>query len=110
MGRLVADRITKAWGVQAVPDNRGGAGGNIGTDLCAKAPADGYTVCIMTVAQSIAPAVYSRLPFDPLKDFEYVTQIAILPSMLTVHPSLPVKNVKELVALARYEPNQLSYA
>jgi tripartite-type tricarboxylate transporter receptor subunit TctC len=110
MGRLVADRITKAWGVQAVPDNRGGAGGNIGTDLCAKAPADGYTVCIMTVAQSIAPAVYSRLPFDPLKDFEYVTQIAILPSMLTVHPSLPVKNVKELVALARSEPNQLSYA
>lgn len=110
MGRLAADRLTKAWGVQAIADNRAGAGGNIGTDLCAKSPPDGYTVCIITVAQSIAPAIYSKLPFDPMKDFNYVTLMAILPSMLTVHPSLPVKNVKELVALAKSRPGQLSYA
>ena len=110
MGRLAADRLSRAWGVQAIPDNRAGAGGNIGTDLCAKSAPDGYTVCIITVAQSIAPAIYSKLPFDPLKDFNYVTLMAILPSMLTVHPSLPVKNVKELVTLAKSRPGQLSYA
>jgi tripartite-type tricarboxylate transporter receptor subunit TctC len=110
IGRLVADVLTKAYSVQFVPDNRAGAGGNIGMELCAKAPPDGYTVCIMTVAQSIAPAVYRKLPFDPVKDFAHVTLAAQLPSMLTVHPSLPVKNVKDLVALARSKPGQMSYA
>src|SRR5687768_3887571 len=68
IGRMVADILTKHYSVQFVPDNRAGAGGNIGMDLCAKAPPDGYTVCIMTVAQSIAPAIYRKLPFDPVRD------------------------------------------
>ena len=110
MGRLAAERLSKAWGVQVVADNRAGAGGNIGTDLCAKSAPDGYTLCIITVAQSISPAIYAKLPFDPLKDFAHITLMATLPSMLTVHPALPVKSVKELIALAKAKPGQLSYA
>jgi tripartite-type tricarboxylate transporter receptor subunit TctC len=110
IGRMAADILTKAYGVQFIPDNRAGAGGNIGMEICAKSPPDGYTMCIMTVAQSIAPAIYRKLPFDPVKDFAHVTLAAQLPSMLTVHPSLPVKTVKELVALAKAKPAQMSYA
>ena len=110
IGRMVADTLTKSLGVQFIVDNRAGAGGNIGMEVCAKSPPDGYTLCIMTVAQSIAPALYRKLPFDPIKDFAHVTLMAQLPSMLTVHPSLPVKNVRELVALAKSKPGQLSYA
>jgi tripartite-type tricarboxylate transporter receptor subunit TctC len=110
MGRLAADRLSKAWGVQVIADNRPGAGGNIGTELCAKSPPDGYTICMMTVAQSISPSIYRKLGFDPIKDFAPVTLMATLPSLLTVHPALPAKNVKEFVALAKARPGQLSYA
>jgi tripartite-type tricarboxylate transporter receptor subunit TctC len=110
MGRFAADTLTKAYGVQFIADNRAGAGGNIGMELCAKSPPDGSTVCIITVAQSISPAIYRKLPFDPVKDFAHVMLMAQLPSMLTVHPSLPVKNVKELIALAKSKPGQMSYA
>ena len=110
MGRLAAQRLTEAWGVQVVADNRAGAGGNIGSELCAKSPPDGYTICMLTVAQSISPSIYPRLGFDPLKDFAPVTLMAILPSLLMVHPSLPVKNVRELVALAKAKPGILTYA
>jgi len=110
IGRMVADTLSRSFGVQYVADNRAGAGGNIGFDLCAKSPPDGYTICMMTVAQSIAPSIYKKLPFDPLKDFAPVTLMALLPSMLTTHPSLPVKNVRELVALAKSRPGQLIYA
>jgi tripartite-type tricarboxylate transporter receptor subunit TctC len=110
IGRMVADTLSKAYGVQFIPDNRAGAGGNIGMDVCAKAPPDGYTICIMTVAQSIAPAIYKKLGFDPIRDFAHVTLMAQLPSMLTVHPSLPAKTVKELVTLAKSKPGQMTYA
>jgi tripartite-type tricarboxylate transporter receptor subunit TctC len=110
MGRLAAQRLTEAWGVQVVADNRAGAGGNIGSEICAKSPPDGYTICMMTVAQSISPSIYPKLGFDPLKDFAPVTLMATLPSLLMVHPSLPVKNVKELVALAKAKPAVLTYA
>jgi tripartite-type tricarboxylate transporter receptor subunit TctC len=110
MGRFAADTLTKAYGVQFIADNRAGAGGNIGMEVCAKSPPDGQTMCIMTVAQSISPAIYRKLPFDPVKDFAHVMLLAQLPSMLTVHPSLPVKNVKDLVALAKSKPGQMSYA
>ena len=110
MGRLAAQRLPEAWGVQVVADNRAGAGGNIGSELCAKSPPDGYTICMMTVAQSISPLIYPKLGFDPLKDFAPVTLMATLPSLLMVHPSLPVKNVKELVALAKAKPATLTYA
>ena len=110
MGRLAAQRLTEAWGVQVVADNRAGAGGNIGSELCAKSPPDGYSICMMTVAHSISPSIYPKLGFDPLRDFAPVTLMATLPSLLMVHPSLPVKNVKELVALAKAKPATLTYA
>jgi tripartite-type tricarboxylate transporter receptor subunit TctC len=110
MGRTAADRLARAWNIQVVADNRAGAGGNIGTDLCAKSPPDGYTICMMTVAQTISPAIYKKLGFDPLKDFSHVTLMAMLPSMLTTHPTLPVKSVKDVIALAKTSPGQLTYA
>ncbi len=110
MGRMAADTLSKAWGAQVIADNRPGAGGNIGAELCAKSPPDGYTICMMTVAQSISPSIYSKLGFDPLKDFAHVTLMAILPSLLMVHPSVPAKNVKELIALAKARPGALNYA
>ena len=110
MGRTAADRLARAWNVQVIADNRAGAGGNIGAELCAKALPDGYTMCMMTVAQVIAPAVYKKLAFDPIRDFSPVTLMAMMPSMLTTHPALPVKTVKEVIALAKTSPGQLTYA
>ena len=110
MGRLAADHLSKAWGVQVVADNRGGAGGNIGFEQCAKTPPDGYTICMMTIAQSIAPSLYTKLGFDPLKDYSYVTLLAVLPSLLMVHPSIPAKNVREFIVLAKTRPGSLTYA
>jgi tripartite-type tricarboxylate transporter receptor subunit TctC len=110
MGRLAAERLSKAWNVQVVPDNRAGAGGNIGTELCAKSPPDGYTICMMTAAQGISPGIYRKLGFDPAKDFAHVTLMGIFPSLLTVHPALPVKTVKELIVLAKAQPGNLIYS
>lgn len=110
MGRIAGDRIARAWNIQVVADNRAGAGGNIGSELCAKALPDGYTMCMMTAAQSISPAIYTKLGFDPIKDFSHITLMAILPSMLTAHPTLPVKTVKDVIALAKTSPGQLIYA
>ena len=109
-GRMVADILSRTYNQQFVADNRGGAGGKIGTDLCAKSPPDGYTICIITVSLSIAPAVYPKLPFDPIKDFTHVTLIAKVPSVLTVHPAFPAKTVKDIIALAKARPGQLSYS
>ena len=110
MGRMAADRLGKGLGVQVIPDNRGGAGGNIGFELCAKSPADGYTVCMMTVAQSISPGIYRKLGYDLAKDFSFVTLMATLPSMLTTHPSFPARNVKEVIAIAKSRPGQIIYS
>ncbi len=110
MGRMATDILAKATGQQFIPDNRAGAGGNIGAELCAKAPADGYTLCMITAAQGVSPAVYKKMAYDPVKDLAPITLMASLPSLLTVHPALPVKNVRELLALARSKPGALSYA
>lgn len=110
MGRIAADRLARAWNIQVVADNRAGAGGNIGTEMCAKSPPDGYTICMMTVAQTISPAIYKKLGFDPVKDFSHITLMALMPSLLTTHPTLPVRNVKELVALAKSKPGEMTYA
>ena len=110
MGRLAAERLSKGLAVQVIPDNRGGAGGNIGFELCAKSPPDGYTVCMMTVAQSISPGIYRKLGYDLSKDFSFITLMAILPSMLTTHPTFPAKNVKDVIAIAKSRPGQIIYA
>jgi tripartite-type tricarboxylate transporter receptor subunit TctC len=110
LGRVVSTRLAESWAVPVVPDNRPGAGGNIGTEQCARSAADGYTVCMLSIAQTISPSIYRKLAFDPLRDLAHVTLLATLPSLLVVHPSLPVRNVKELTALARAKPGALSYA
>jgi tripartite-type tricarboxylate transporter receptor subunit TctC len=110
MGRMATDILSKATGQQFVADNRGGAGGNIGADMCAKAPADGYTLCMITAAQGVSPAIYKKMSYDPVKDLATITLMASLPSLLTVHPALPAKNVKELLAIAKAKPEGLSYA
>jgi len=109
-GRMTADILSKTYGQQFVPDNRAGAGGNIGTEQCAKSPPDGYTICIVTVSLSIAPALFPKLGYDPIKDFTDVTLIAKVPSVLTVHPAFTAKTVKDIISLARARPGQLSYA
>jgi len=110
LGRLVASHLAGTWPVPVVADNRPGAGGNIGSEHCAKSPADGYTVCMFSIAQTISPSIYPKLGFDPSRDFAHVTLLATLPSLLAVHPSLPARSVKELVALAKSRPGQLNYA
>ena len=110
VARLAGERLSRAWNVQVVADNRPGGGGNIGTEQCARAAADGYTMCMFSIAQSISPAIYSKLAFDPVRDFAHVTLLATLPSLLVVHPSLGVNTVQELIALAKRRPGQLNYA
>ena len=110
VGRLAAERLSRSWNVQVIADNRPGSGGNLGTEQCARAAADGYTLCMISIAQSISPAIYPKLGFDPLRDFAHVTLLATLPSLLVVHPSLPVNNVRELIAFAKSKPGALNYA
>ena len=108
--RLIAQKLSEQWKQPVVVDNRGGAGGNIGADMCAKSPADGYTLCMITAAQGVSPAIYKKMSYDPVKDLATITLMASLPSLLTVHPALPAKNVKELLVLAKTKPDGLSYA
>ena len=110
-GRIAAQKLSEALGQQVVPDNRPGAAGNIGAEQVAKAPPDGYTLVTLPGSTlTIHPSLYAKLPFDPLKDFAPVTILAAVPNALVVHPSLPVRNVKDLIALARSKAGQLNYA
>ncbi|MBI3936348.1 MAG: tripartite tricarboxylate transporter substrate binding protein [Betaproteobacteria bacterium] len=109
LARMLVDKFTQRLGQQVIIDNRGGANGNIGMGIVAKAPADGYTLVITSVGTwAVNPSLY-KLPFDAIKDFAPIIQISSSPGVLVVHPSLPVKNVKELVALAKAQPGKLDY-
>ena len=111
LARLAAQKLTEALGQQVVPDNRSGASGNIGTEQVAKSPPDGYTLVTAPGSTlTIHPSLYAKLGFDPLRDFAPVTILAAVPNLLVVHPSLPVRSVKELIALAKSRPDQLNYA
>jgi tripartite-type tricarboxylate transporter receptor subunit TctC len=110
LARPLAQHLTENLHQQVVIDNRGGANGNIGMELVAKAPPDGYTLVLALTAQlAVNPGLYRRLPYDPVKDFEPITLLGNGPYTLLVHPSLPAKSVKELIALARTKPGQLVY-
>jgi tripartite-type tricarboxylate transporter receptor subunit TctC len=108
--RIVATRMPEALGQQVVIDNRTGAGGLIGTEIAAKANPDGYTLLATGTPHTIVPNLYKKVPFHPLKDFEPIMQIASQPYGLVVHPSLGVKSIKELIALAKKEPGKHNYA
>jgi tripartite-type tricarboxylate transporter receptor subunit TctC len=111
IGRIVAQRLSEVLGQQILPDNRGGAAGQIAAELAAKAPPDGYTVMMAHIAAiSILPSLIARLPYDPQKDFSPISLVAIGPNLLVVHPSVPARSVKELIALAKARPGQLYYA
>jgi tripartite-type tricarboxylate transporter receptor subunit TctC len=110
VARLVGQKLSVSLGQAVVIDNRPGANSNIGAELAARAAADGYTLFMCTIANAINYSLYSNLPFDMIKDFVPVAQTASILSFLVVHPSLPVKSVKELIELAKSKPGELNYA
>ena len=110
LGRMVAAGLSNSLGQPVVVENKPGQAGSIGAAECARAPADGYTVCGGTISShAINASLYSKLPYDPLKDFSPITLLASLPNMLIVHPSLNVNTVQELVALLKANPNKYSF-
>ena len=111
VGRLIGQKLTEAWGQNVVVDNRPGGGGMIGGALAAKSPADGYTLYLAGVSTlAIAPFVQKNMPFDPIRDFQPVSRTTLQPLLLMTHPSLPVKTLKDFIALAKAKPGQINYA
>jgi tripartite-type tricarboxylate transporter receptor subunit TctC len=111
VARTLAHRYTEAWGQPAIIDNRPGANGNIGAELAARSPNDGYTLLLGGIGpNALSPALYPRLAFDPLRDFEPVLFAATQQNLFVTHPSVPVKTVGELVKLAKSRPGELTYA
>jgi tripartite-type tricarboxylate transporter receptor subunit TctC len=111
MARIASQKFSESLGQQFVVDNRPGAGGLIGTDQVAKAAPDGHTLLLATTApNSVAPSLYAKLPFDPVKDFASVSLMATTCYVLSVHPSMPVSNARQLVALAKSRPGQLTFS
>jgi tripartite-type tricarboxylate transporter receptor subunit TctC len=110
-GRAIAQAFSETLGGTTVPDNRGGAGGLIGGEIVARAPADGYTLMLGSNGPlTVGPALYPKVPYDPLRDFAPVSMLGVTPIVLVVHPSVPARNVKELVSLLRSRPAQMTVA
>lgn len=110
IARTMSPKLTASMGQQMIIENRPGASGIIATDNLLKSPADGHTFIIVISSHSVNPSMYKKLPYDTLKDFAPVTLIAAGPNILSVHPSLPVKSVKQLIALAKSRPGEINYA
>jgi tripartite-type tricarboxylate transporter receptor subunit TctC len=111
LARQLGPKLTEAWGQPIVVENRTGANGNVGADFVAKSAADGYTLLITDLGGLVISAsVYPKLPFDPSKDFSPVVMVSYSPHVLAVHPSVPVKSVKELIDLAKAQPGKLNFA
>jgi len=109
VGRIVAQKLGESLGQPVVVENKPGAGANIGIGFVARAPADGHTILVASSAFTVNPSLYAKVPYDPFRDFVPVTCVGSSPNLIVVHPSLPVKNLKELIALARAQPKRLSY-
>lgn len=110
VARAIVNEFSKNLGVPIVIDNRGGAGSTLGTALAAKAPADGYTILMVSGAHTINPSMFKKLPYDSIRDFSGISLMADLPVALVVHPSVPAKTLKELIAYAKANPGKLNYA
>lgn len=109
VGRVLAQKLNETWSQPVIVDNRGGAGGTLGMDVVAKAAPDGYTILFASSSLAIASSYYSKLPFDTLRDFEPITQLSSRHNVLVVSPSSPINSIKELIALGRAKPGQLSF-
>ncbi|HUR57918.1 MAG TPA: tripartite tricarboxylate transporter substrate binding protein [Opitutaceae bacterium] len=109
LARAVGQKLTEAWGQSVIVENRPGAGTNIATEIGAKSPPDGYTLFMPTVANAINPTLYPKLNFDLMKDFIHISNFANVPGIVVVHPSVPARNVKELIALAKARPGELRH-
>ena len=109
VARLFAPRVSEAWGQQVVIDNRAGANSIVGSEVASRAAPDGYTLLIVSAGFAINVSLYPKLPFDPLRDFTPITTVAFGPGILVTHPSLPARNLKELVALAKAKPGALTF-
>ena len=109
VARLLAQRFAAAWGQPAVVDNRAGAGGNIGAELVVRSPPDGHTLLMTTASLTVNVTLYPKLPFDLRRDLMPITQVGSVPIVITVHPSVPAKNLKELLALAKSRKEGLNY-
>jgi tripartite-type tricarboxylate transporter receptor subunit TctC len=111
VGRLLTERLSRLWGQTVYVDNRVGAAGVLGSSFVAKAPADGYTLLQCNIASSaIAVSLYLNMPYDAARDLVGITRIGMTPNIITVHPSLPIKSLQELIAYAKANPGKLSYA
>ena len=110
LARLIGAKLSDSLGQAVVVENKPGAGGNLGTDAVAKAAPDGYTLLLAPSSIAIAPSLYSKLPFDPIKDFAPVTLIGSIPMVVVVNPEFPAKTILELVALAKAKPGEITYA
>lgn len=109
VARALAQELTKRLGQQIIVDNRTGAGGNIGSDVVAKATPDGYTLLIASPANAVNPSLYAKMPFNPARDLTPVALVATVPAVLLASPTLPVKSVKELIAYAKTKPGTLNF-
>lgn len=111
VGRLIAQHLTERLGQSFIIENRGGAGGMVGSDIVAKAPADGYTLLFgQQGPNAINPSLYAKMPYDVVRDFAPITQATVYPYVIALHPAVPVTNFRELVALAKAHPGELTYA
>src|SRR3954469_5665754 len=109
LGRAVAQKLSDQMGQQFIADTRPGAGGNLGLELAAKAPPDGYTIVLSSPLVAISPSLYAKLNYDPAKDLAPISEIAVIQNVLLVHPTVPAKNLKELIALARRNPGKFTF-
>jgi tripartite-type tricarboxylate transporter receptor subunit TctC len=109
IARTIAPKLSELWGQQLVVDPRQGAGGIVGTEIAAKSAPDGYTLVLVSPSHAINPALHSKMPYDSVKDFTPVTQLAQTPNILLANPSVPARSVKELIALAKAKPGTLAY-
>ena len=109
LGRILGQKLAIQLGQPVVPENRGGAGGNVGTEYAAKMPPDGYTIVLVSPSLSISPSLYRKLNYDPVKDFAPIALVAQTPNVLLVHPAVPAKTLKELIQLAKAHPGKLNF-
>ncbi|HVJ11535.1 MAG TPA: tripartite tricarboxylate transporter substrate-binding protein, partial [Burkholderiales bacterium] len=109
LGRMIAERLSAHLGQPVVTENRGGAGGNVGAEAAARSAPDGYTIVLVAPSLAISPSLYSKINYDPVKDFAPISLVATVPNVMITQPSLPVQNLQEFIAYVKSKPGQLNF-